>query len=112
MSIYIELLLVAVIVVYIVALSGWTQTWIGWLSHFRARYGYSPVKSLRPFSCAQCMTWWCCLLWAVLRGKAGLPTIAASAGLAWLSLTIENIMIFIHEGLLWCIRRLQRFLDK
>ena len=56
MSIYFDLLLVTAIVVYIVALSGFTQTWLGWLSKFTARYGYGPVHQLRPFSCPQCMT--------------------------------------------------------
>ena len=51
MSTYFELLLVAAIVVYIVDLSGFTQTWLGWLSKLLK----GPVRQLRPFSCGQCM---------------------------------------------------------
>ena len=104
MNIYLELLLVAVVVVYIVALSGWTQTWLGWLSKALHR----AVKGFRPFSCAQCMTWWCCLLWALIRGKLSLPVVAASAGLAFYSITLENILIFLQKGTLWCIRKLNK----
>ena len=96
MSIYLELLLVAAIVTYIVGLSGFTDTWLGWLS--KALKG--PVTRLRPFSCAQCMTWWCCLSWCAIRGDFTLATVAASAGFAFFSITIEQILLFIREALL------------
>lgn len=108
MSIYSELLLVTVIVVYVVALSGFTQTWLGWLSKFTSRYGYGPVHQLRPFSCAQCMTWWCCLLWAFIHGQLSLTVVAYSAGLAFFSITVENVLIFLREGLLWLVSKLNK----
>lgn len=110
-SIYAELPLVAAVVVYVVGLSGWTETWLGWLSRFTARHGYGPVRSLRPFSCAQCMTWWCCLGWCIWRGALSLPLAAYSAGLAFFSITIENVLIFIREATLaavsWLTEKLQ-----
>lgn len=104
MSIYLELPLLAVVVVYIVSLSGWTDTWLGWLSRFTARHGYGPVRSLRPFSCSQCMTWWCCLAWCLVRGQFTLPLIAYCALLAFNSLTLQNLCISIREGLLKVLR--------
>ena len=104
MSIYLELLFLAVIVVYIVSLSGWTDTWLGWLSRFTARHGYGPVRSLRPFSCSQCMTWWCCLAWCLVRGQFTLPLVAYCALLAFNSLTLQNLCISIREGLLKVLR--------
>lgn len=102
MSTYFELLLVAAIVVYIVDLSGFTQTWLGWLSKLLK----GPVRQLRPFSCGQCMTWWCCLLWLLLRHQFTLPLVAYSAGLAFFSITVQNVLIFLREGLLFCLRKL------
>ena len=102
MSIYFELLLVTAIVVYIVALSGWTQTWLGWLS----KLCKGPVRQLRPFSCAQCMTWWCCLGWLLLKDSFNLPLVAYSAGLAFFSITVENVLIFLREGLLFLLRKM------
>ena len=101
MSIYFELLLVTAIVVYIVALSGWTQTWLGWLS----KLCKGPVRQLRPFSCAQCMTW-CCLGWLLLKDSFTLPLVAYSAGLAFFSITVENVLIFLREGLLFLLRKM------
>lgn len=111
MSIYLELLLVSLVVVYIVSLSGWTDTWLGWLSKFTARYGYGPVRELRPFSCAECMTWWCCLAWCVVRGSFTLPLVAYSAGLAFFSLPLEKLCIFIRDGILELIAALDRWIQ-
>lgn len=112
MSIYLELPLLAVVVVYIVSLSGWTDTWLGWLSRFTARHGYGPVRSLRPFSCSQCMTWWCSLAWCLVRGQFTLPLVAYCALLAFNSLTLENLCISIREGLLKALRTFDEWIAK
>lgn len=112
MSIYIELLLLAVVVVYIVGLSGWTATWLGWLSAFTKRYGFPPVRQLRPFSCPQCMVWWCSLAWIIYRGEFGLPLLAYSAGLSFFSITLENVCISIREGTLRVLDIINRWTTK
>ena len=111
MSIWIELLLLAAVIVYIVDVSGWTDTWLGWLSKFTARHGYPPVKSLRPFSCSKCMTWWCCLLWAYIRKEFTLPVVAYIAGLSLLSVTIQQALIFIAETLTNAIVKVKNWLN-
>ncbi len=108
MNIYVELILVALIVTYIVSLSGWTDTWLGWLS----RWLHGPVREFRPFSCAQCMTWWCCLAWLLYRGRFELPLVAFSAGLAFYSITLENVCISIREWALKLLRLLDRWTTK
>lgn len=110
MSIYIELLLVAVVVTYIVDLSGWTDTWLGWLTGLSRRYGYGEVRSLRPFSCSQCMTWWCCLAWCLFRGQFTLPLVAVSAGLAFFSITLTQILIFLRETVTVAVSKLSDLL--
>lgn len=95
-----ELIIVACVTTYIVALSGFTQSWLGLLSKWTARYSLPPVRHLRPFSCAQCMTWWCCLAWCLYRHNLTLPYVGASAMLAFFSITIENVLIFLREAAL------------
>lgn len=112
MNLYVELLLVAVVVVYVVDLSGWTQTWLGWLSKFTTRRGYPPVKSLRPFSCSLCSVWWCCLLWCLVRKNFTLPSVAASAGLSFFSMTISQVLIFIRDAASELVARLTRWITK
>ncbi len=107
MNIYTELLLVTCVVTYIVDLSGWTDTWLRWLG----RALHRTVRAFRPFSCAQCMTWWCCLLWALLRGSLSLPVVAASAGFAFCSITLSQSLIFIREAALWLLRLISRWIQ-
>ena len=111
MNIYLELLLLACVVVFVVDLSGWTQTWLGWLSKFTARYHLPPVKQLRPFSCSLCMTWWCGLAYAWLQGQLTLPVIAYIAGLSFLSSTLSELFIFIRETLTNGIAKLNQWLN-
>lgn len=95
MSIYIQLLLVAFIVIFIVDLSGFTDTLLDILSKVKGHR----VESLRPFTCSLCMTWWCCLIWSLCSGHFTLSVIAFSAALATLSFPLTQVFIFIREGL-------------
>ena len=111
MGIYINLALLWAIVVFIVDQSGFTQTWLGWLSRFTARYNLPPVTELRPFSCSLCMTWWCSLAYAWLQGQLTLPVIAYIAGLSFLSITLSELFIFIRETLTNGIAKLNQWLN-
>lgn len=111
MSIYLSLLLLACVVVYVVDLSGWTDTWLKALSRFTTRRGYPAVKELRPFSCSLCMVWWICLLYALLRKNFTLPVVAYIAGLSFLSITLRELFIFIRETLTNAIANLNKWLN-
>lgn len=111
MNIYVELLLIAAVVVFIVDLSGWTDTWLGWLSKFTGRLHYPPVRSLRPFSCSLCMVWWCCLALAWYEHRLTWPVAAYIAGLSFFSITLRELFIFLRETLTGAIARLNRWLN-
>lgn len=100
MSIFAELPLVAVVVVFIVDLSGFTNSWRTALARFLK---VNALRPLRPFDCSLCMTWWCCLAWAAIRGQLTLLTVTESALLAFASVPINSILIFIHEWLVFLL---------
>ena len=95
MSIYIQLLFVAFIVIFIVDLSGFTSTLLDIVSKVKGQ----TVDDFRPFTCSLCMTWWSCLLWSICSGHFTLPVIAYCAGLAAFSFPIAQAFIFIREAL-------------
>lgn len=101
-NIYADLALVALVVIYIVDLSGWTDTLLAFVSARRHR----PVASLRPFTCALCMVWWTGLLYLACAGSFALPQIAFVAALSALSRPIASFAIFIREALQALIDRL------
>lgn len=99
MNIYIELLLLAFVITWVVDCSGFSDTLLGWASKFTARYGYPPVHDLPPFTCSLCATWWGCLLFSLVAGEFSLPVLAYCAALAGLSKTLAKFFIFITETL-------------
>lgn len=103
MNIYIDLILVAVVTVYIVDISGFTESWRNALARMLK------VKALRPlppFDCGKCATWWSCLIYSICVGEFSLATVAFSAAMSLLSIPIGQFLLFIREGLNWLIGKL------
>ena len=103
MNIYIDLILVALVTIYIVDISGFTESWRSALAKILK---VSALKPLKPFDCGLCMTWWMSLIYAWIVRELNLYTIAWSAILSYLSIPIGQLLIFIKEWLCWLINRL------
>lgn len=105
MKIYIDLLLVALITIYIVDISGFTESWRTALAR-SLKISESAMRPLKPFDCGKCMTWWVCLIYPICTGDISLGTIAFAALLSHLSNPIGELMIFIREWMIHIIDRL------
>lgn len=103
MNIYIRLILVALVTIYIVDISGFTQSWRDALARW---LHISTLRPLKPFDCGKCMTWWVCLIYPICTGDISLGTIAFAALLSHLSNPIGELMIFIREWMIHIIDRL------
>lgn len=95
METIIDLILVALITIYVVDLSGFTDTWLNALSHYKGRR----ITGLKPFSCSLCMVWWVCLAFLLMSAKLTLPMVALIALLSFLSAPIGQFLVFLREGL-------------
>ena len=72
--------------VFVVDLSGWTETWTGWLRRWlRKELDGADIKDLRPFTCSLCMTWWLGLAWLLIRGQLTIQNVAYVAGVSFLT---------------------------
>ena len=112
MSIYTQQLLLACIVVFIVDLSGFTESWrdalLRILNRAFRKHGIPPLAELpplKPFDCSLCMTWWVCLIYPICTGDFSLLTLANAAALAFLSNTIRALALFIYDLLMWVINK-------
>lgn len=107
MNLYIELLLLAAIIVYIVDLSGFTQSWRGALEKALGIKAPNRLRALPPFDCSKCLVWWGALAWTVfVRHECSLLNVAYCAALSFgasilndaacaLKETVTNICNFI-----------------
>lgn len=102
-SIYIDLILVALVTIYVVDISGFTESWRDALARWLK---VSTLRPLKPFDCGKCMTWWVCIIYALCVGQFNLVTIAYSALLSHLSIPIGETLIFIREWMLKILDRL------
>lgn len=94
MSIYLQQLVLAAAVVYIVDVSGFTESWRNAIARW---LHVSELRALPPFDCGKCMTFWSTLALAAINGQLHLLTFAAAAALALLSKSFSAVMIFISE---------------
>ena len=103
MGFYIELTLVALVTIYCVDISGFTQSWRDALAR---KLKVARHKPLPPFDCGKCMTWWVCNIYALCTGHLSMVTIALAALFSLLSIPLGQAMIFIREWLNWIIQKL------
>ena len=104
-NIYIDLILVALVTIYIVDISGFTESWRSALAR-SLKISESAMRPLKPFDCGKCMTWWVCLIYPICTGDISLGTIAFAALLSHLSNPIGEGLIFIREWITWIFDKL------
>lgn len=99
---YLDILLLSLVVIWIVDVSGFTQSWMNALSRWLNRQ----VRPVKPFACSLCMTWWTGLAYSLITRNLSIPIVAFCALMAYLSFPISQLMIFIHSTLMqWMSRR-------
>ena len=106
MKIYIDLLMVAVITIYIVDLSGFTETLLKVISAYKGR----KITELKPLTCSLCMVWWVCLIYAAIVGSLTVSVVALIALLSLLSVPFGQLLMLIREVFLKVINKLMDLL--
>ena len=106
MKAIIDIILVALVTIYIVDLSGFTETLLKVISAYKGR----KITELKPFSCSLCMVWWVCLIYAVIVGNLTIPVVALIALLSLLSVPSGQLLILIREAFLKVINKLMNML--
>lgn len=102
MKAIVELILVAMITIYVVDLSGFTDTWLKFMSAYKGR----KITELKPFSCSLCMVWWVCLAYLVITSQLTLSLVAFTALLSFLSIPMGQILVMLREVMLHIINKL------
>lgn len=106
MKTIVDLILLALITIYIIDLSGFTDTWLKALSAYKGR----KIGQFKPFSCSLCMVWWVCLIFLLVSRKCSLPMVAFSALLSMMSVPIGQLLMLIREATLKAINILMELL--
>lgn len=95
-NLFTDLLMTAVITVYIVDVSGFTDAWRAALAKWLHLKALGPLK---PFDCGKCMTWWTCLVYVLATGRFSLVAVLLCVLLSLLSVSIANALLLLREWL-------------
>lgn len=102
-----RMILLAMVVVFIVDLSGFTQTWKGWLG----RWLGVQVGRVRPLDCSLCMVWWTLFIY-LLFDNMSLGHLAWAAILAFCADLMAEAMRVVKELAKMALRLLWSLTDK
>lgn len=102
MNVFANITLATLIVVYIVDVSGFTDSWLAALSRW---LGHT-VRSFKPFSCSTCMTWWTGIIIAAATGNFIFPVLAYCTLMAFLAPAIGQLALAIRDIILKAVDKL------
>lgn len=101
----IDILLIAVIVVCIVDISGFTDSWKSALKKVLTKGRMSdPYYTLKPFDCSFCMTFWTGLIWLLVIHNVTLWMLAYLLLICVMTPVIKDVIILIRETMLKIIK--------
>lgn len=107
-----EILLIAAIVVFVVDLSGFTDSWRRPLSDWLHRKTGYTIKYFPPFDCSLCLTFWVGLVWLAVHGSFTLPNVAFVCLAAYLTIPIGTTLTALRDLLLaalnWIITKIEK----
>lgn len=96
------------IIVFIVDLSGWTDTWKGWLRSWLK----VPIGRIKPFDCSLCSTWWVGIIYLICVGKLTITWISAVAVISMLTPVIMNALLLVSDILQVIINNISKLCNK
>lgn len=110
MNIYVKILLTAWLVVFVVDLSGFTQSWKNALGRWLHVDAYN--LAVKPFDCSLCMTWWVTLLVVLRNGQLSFATTAFCALCALFSDVMATTTIAVKDAILATLDMIYKAIKK
>ena len=108
MSTITEMICLTVITVFVIDISGFTDTWKGWLGKWLG----VKVGRVRPFDCGLCSTFWTLTIWLLCTGQFSLAYWAFACVLAALSAQVGQFISLLRYAVDTGLHLLNSLLDK
>lgn len=100
-----DILLIAVIIVVIIDISGFSDSLKSGLKRLLTKGRMSdPYYSLKPFDCSFCMTFWTGLIWLLVIHNVTLWMLAYLLLICVMTPVIKDVIILIRETMLKIIK--------
>lgn len=104
---FIDLILIQIIVVLIVDMSGFIDSFKSFISKTLTK-GHIETSNyrLRPVDCSFCMNWWVGLTYLVISNQLSLGSVALILILSFLTTSTKEILLYIKDLISYLINRL------
>lgn len=110
MSVYVEILLTAWVVVFVVDLSGFTGSWKAALGRW---LHVDPDKlRVKPLDCSLCMTWWVTLAVILVTGRLTLYTACFCGLCALLADVMGSATILVKDVIIAALDAVSKVIRK
>lgn len=96
---FIDLLLLTAIICFIIDLSGVTDS-IRSLVATLLHTSPSHLKTIKPFECSLCMTFWVGLVYLLSTGSLSIWSLFLLSGLSFMTPVVTSVMLFVRDLLL------------
>lgn len=107
----IDLLILAAVVVFVVDLSGFSDTLLGLANRLARPRGWE-FQSLKPFTCSLCATWWLGLLYLAATHHLTLQGVGMVALVSLLTTPMANAEALVKESLLAVLELIYKLIGK
>jgi len=104
----IDILLLAAIIVFVVDLSGFTQTWKKWLGKWLG----VQIGDVPPLDCSLCLTFWAGLVYLIVEHDFTIPALAYLALVSYCTGLMGEILTAVRELIAALVRYLWKLIDK
>ena len=99
-----DILLIAVTVVCIVDISGFTDSWKSGLKRLFTKGKFSdPNYSLKPFDCSTCLTFWFSLFYLIVTHQLTLFMLAYTLIISVMCIVIKELILLVRECMICVI---------
>lgn len=112
MSVMLNLLFIAIVIVYTIDLSGFVDEMVKRLHHKYIKVGdyHTLIPKLKPLSCATCLNFWVGTIYLLITGTFTFPMLAYVCMLSFLSTTIGDFLTLLKDALSKLITKLYELL--
>lgn len=106
-----DLLILTAVTVFVVDLSGFSDTLLGWANRIVRPYGRH-FSQLKPFTCSLCATWWLGLLYLLIARHFTLTGVGLVALCAFSTTAVANVLMLMKDAALALVDLLQRLVNR
>lgn len=108
MNILIDVLLIALMTVFVIDISGFIDSVEKTLNRW---LGTKTVHIPKPFSCSLCSTFWAGLLYLLITNNFTIIYMAYVCLMALLTPVYNNVLLMVRDAMIWIINNIYKIID-